>query len=184
MINRFLNHFVSCFGFSCTNDFNGSFVHANLLAITIPVAALSSFIESIMGLHGLTVLAFVSLVILELITGIVAAKGRGEKIVSHKFSRFGLKVFVWLTLLFITNSLRLEYDGEDDMLSRLTGGFFSWLHGSLFVYITLEYLISVLENVGSLTNEKSKKSLINTIIKKLNGFLGIEKYEKENNESN
>jgi hypothetical protein len=63
-------------------------------------------------------------------------------------------------------------------------GFFSWLHGTLFVYVTLEYLISVLENIGSLTNEKSKKTLITTIINKLNSFLGLEKSEKKSDETN
>ncbi len=184
MISRFLNHFVSCFGFECKQDFNDSIVHANLLTITLPVATISGFLESLMGLHGLTVLSFVILVILELITGISAAKSRGEKIVSHKFSRFGLKVFVWMTLLFITNSLKLEYINEKDFLSIISAGFFDWLHGSLFVYITLEYLISVLENLGSLTNEKSNKTLINAIINKLNSFLNLEKSEKKSDENN
>lgn len=178
MINKFFNYIVTNFGFSCTNDFNGSIVHTKLLAITIPVAGISSIVENVMGLHGLTVLAFVSLVILELITGLAASKSRGESIQSHKFSRFGLKVFVWMTLLFITHSLQLEYAGHTDLLSQMTGGFFSWLHGALFVYIILEYLISVLENLGSLTNEKSKKTLITAIIDKLNSFLGIEKSKK------
>lgn len=179
MLNKFLNHFVGCFGFSCTSDFNGSLVHSNLLMITLPIAAISSFVEEIMGLHSLTILAFVLLVILELITGIAASKNRGEKIVSHKFSRFGLKVFVWLTLLFITNSLRLEYEGQKDLLSTTTLGLFSWLHSALFVYVTLEYLISVLENVTSLTNKKNKKSLLNGIINKLKSFSIIEKEDKK-----
>ncbi len=184
MINRFLNHFVSCFGFTCKQDFGDSIVHSNLMPLTIPIAGISAFIESFIGLQGLTVFAFVVLVILELITGIVAAKARGEKIVSHKFSRFGLKVFVWMCLLFITNSVGLEYENHKDFLSKMGSGFFSWLHGTLFVYVTLEYLISVLENIGSLTNEKSKKTLITTIINKLNSFLGLEKSEKKSDETN
>lgn len=182
MINKFLNHFVNSFGFSCTNDFSGSIVHANLLSITLPLAGISAILESLMGLHSLTIIAFVVLVILELITGIAASRSRGEKIVSHKFSRFGLKVFVWMSLLFVTNSMRLEYDGHKDLLSVLSTGFFSWLHGALFVYITIEYLISVLENLGSLTNEKNKKTLITAIINKLNSFLKIEKNERKNEE--
>jgi len=170
MINRFLNHFVGCFGFDCTTDFNNSLIHSNFLMITIPVAAFSSMIENFLGLQGLTVLAFVVLVILELITGIVASKNRGEKIVSHKFSRFGLKVFVWLALLFITNSLKLEYDGHKDLLSITTLGIFTWLHDALFVYVTMEYLISVFENINSLTKTKSKKKFIDYIIDKLKNF--------------
>lgn len=179
MINRFLNHFVSCFGFSCTSDFNNSFVHSNLLMVTIPFAAISSVIEQIMGLHSLTIIAFTLLVILELITGMAASKNRGEKIVSHKFSRFGLKVFVWVTLLFITNSLRLEYDGHKDLFSVTSFSIFSWLHNALFVYITVEYLISVLENVTSLTKKKNKSKLIDLIIDKLKNFSINEKEDKK-----
>lgn len=182
MISRFLNHFVSCFGFSCTTDFNGSIVHANLLAITIPFAAISSVLENFMGLHGLTVISFIFLILLELITGLAASRSRGEKLESHKFSRFGLKVFVWMILIFITNSLRLEYDGHKDLLSLLANGFFSWLHSTLFIYVTLEYLISVLENLGSLTKEKNKKSLIAAILGKLNGILGIDRFNKDEDE--
>lgn len=170
---------VTNFGFDHISDFNDSIIHSKLLMLTIPVAAISGVVESIMGLYGLTVLAFVVLVILELVTGLAAAKSRGEKIESHKFSRFGLKIFVWMTLIFITHSLELEYSDNKDLLSVLTKGFFGWLHGALFVYVTLEYLISVLENLGSLTNEKSKKTLITAIINKLNGFLGLEKSNKK-----
>jgi len=179
MINRFLNHFVGCFGFDCTTDFNNSLIHSNFLMITIPVAAFSSMIENFLGLQGLTVLAFVVLVILELITGIVASKNRGEKIVSHKFSRFGLKVFVWLSLLFITNSLKLEYEGHKDLLSITTLGIFTWLHDALFVYVTMEYLISVFENINSLTKTKSKKKFIDYIIDKLKNFSPSEKEDKK-----
>lgn len=182
MINRFLNHFVSCFGFSHTTDFNCSIVHTKLLSFTLPIAAISSILENIIGLHGLTILGFVSLVILELVTGISASLNRGEKLESHKFSRFGLKVFVWMTLLFITNSLQLEYKGNTDLLSLMSAGFFSWLHSTLFIYITLEYLISVLENLGSLTKEKNKQTLITAIINKLNGILGVDRFNGKKEE--
>lgn len=179
MKNKLLNYLVSNFGFDHISDFNTSIIHSKLLMLTLPVAAISGAVEKFMGLHGLTVISFVLLVILELITGITASKSRGEKIESHKFSRFGLKIFVWMTLLFITNSLRLEYDNHNDLLSLLASGFFSWLHSTLFIYITLEYLISVLENLGSLTKEKNKNSLINAILGKLNGVLGIDRFNKD-----
>jgi len=183
MINRFLNHFVHSFGFSCTNDFNDSIIHTKLLTFTIPMAGFLTIIESLMGLQILTIISFVVLVILELVTGISASLSRGEKIESHKFSRFGLKVFVWMTLLFITNSAKLEYNGHEDIPSVLSKGLFTWLHETLFVYITLEYLISVLENLGSLSKEKNKKTLITSIINKLNNFLNIGKNGVKNEEN-
>jgi hypothetical protein len=57
----------------------------------------------------------------------------------------------------------------------LASGFFTWLHGTLFIYIVVEYLISVLENLGSITKEDENKTLVNLIVKKLNIFLKNEK---------
>lgn len=182
MISKFFNHLVNNFGFSCTGDFSNSIIHSNLLTITIPFAGLSALIETSFGLRNLTILAFVVLVTLELLSGLLASKIRGEKIVSHKFSRFGFKVFVWMVLLYVVNTMKIEYSEQGGSFSTLASGFFTWLHGTLFIYIVIEYLISVLENLGVITG-KSNDTLIMKIIKKLNGFLGDEK-NKEQNESN
>lgn len=170
MINKFLNFFVSSFGFECTSDFTDSMIHPKMLAITLPLAFISSTLELLLGLQSLTVIAFVILVTLELITGIVASKLRKEPIVSRKFGRFGLKVFVWLMLIFITNTMRIEYLNSEETFRSLASGFFTWLHGALFIYVIIEYLISVLENLGSITG-KSKDNLVKSIISKLNDLL-------------
>lgn len=178
MIRNFFNQIVCNFGFTCTGDFSNSIVHSKLMAITIPFAGVSAIAETIFGLHSFTIMAFAVLVVLELLTGLIASKVRGEQIVSHKFGRFGLKVLVWMTLLYITNSMRLEYIDNDTNFGGLASTFFTWLHGTFFIYITIEYLISVLENLGVITGD-SKRSLINTIINKLNSFLGNEKNKRK-----
>ena len=175
MISKFFNHLVNSFGFSCVTDFTNSIIHNKLLMITIPLASISALLETFLGLRSLTISAFVVLVILELITGLVASKKRGEEIVSHKFSRFGFKIFVWVSLLYIVNSFKLEYIPQNTNFGTLASGFFTWLHGTLFIYIVVEYLISVLENLGSITKEDHDKTLINIIVKKLNIFLKNEK---------
>ena len=179
MIRNFFNNIVSQFGFSCTEDFNDSIIHTKLMTVTLPFAGLSALFETIFGLHGFTIMAFAVLVFLELLTGLIASKVRGEAIVSNKFGRFGLKVLVWMSLLYVTNSMRLEYIDNDTNFGGLASTFFTWLHGTFFIYITIEYLISVLENLGVITGE-SKRSLINTIINKLNSFLGNEKNKRKN----
>jgi hypothetical protein len=180
MISKFFNHLVSSFGFTCTGDFSNSIIHSKMLLFTIPLASISGILEYFLGLRSLTISAFVVLVILELLTGLVASKKRGEEIVSHKFSRFGFKVFVWLTLLYIVNATRMEYSTQETNFSEIASGFFTWLHGSLFIYITVEYLISVLENLGSITNDNEHKTLIDIIIKKLNDLLKNEKFKEKN----
>jgi len=174
MINKFFNYIVVNFGFDCKEDFSNSIIHNNLLAITIPLAAISSVVESLLGLHSFTLVAFLSLIMLELITGLIASKVNNIKIESHKFSRFGLKILVWLTLIYISNTLIKEYNGEGGMLNSLGTVLFTWLHGTLFIYITLEYFISVLENLGVITG-KSNKTLIGSIKDKLYGFLKNDK---------
>lgn len=181
MISKFLNQIVSNFGFTCTSDFGNSIVHNKLLPLTVPIAGFSAVFETMLGLQNLTIIAFVVLIILELLTGLIASKVRGEEIISGKFGRFGLKVLVWMTLLYITNSMRLEYLKNESNFDSLASSLFVWLHGTLFIYIVLEYLISVLENLGVITGD-SKKSLINTIINKLNSFLGNEKNKRKDEE--
>ena len=174
MIRNFFNQIVCNFGFTCTEDFSSSIVHSKLLPLTIPVAGLSAFLETSLGLRSFTLIAFVVLITMELITGLIASKVRGEKIVSNKFGRFGLKVLVWMTLLYVTNAMRLEYLTGETNFSGLASGFFVWLHGTLFIYIVIEYLISVLENLGVITGD-NRNSLIKTIINKLNSFLKNDK---------
>jgi len=169
------NHIVTNFGFNDLTDFSNSLVHKtcpfsskSILLTMLPIAGISSVVETIFGLQGITVLAFVVLVTLELVTGLIASRSRGEAIVSKKFSRFGLKVFVWLSLLFVLNALKKEYHDEglfDGMASVL----FTWLHGTLFIYINLEYLISVLENLGIITG-KDNDGIIKMIKKKFKGL--------------
>lgn len=154
MVKKVINYVVSNFGFDDVSDFTNSLVHKNTMLLSIPFAGLSSIIETVFGLQGLTILAFVVLVTLELVTGLYASKVRGEAIVSNKFGRFGLKVFVWITLLFVLNSLKKEYH-DSGLFNGMANALFTWLHGTLFIYINLEYLISVLENLGVITGKNN-----------------------------
>ena len=178
MIRKFFSYIVTNFGFEDMTDFSGSLLHTKAMLLTIPVAGASAIAEHYFGLQTLTILAFVVLVTLELITGLTAAKVSGQKIESKKFGRFGLKVFVWVSLLFVINSLRLEYRGHEDTLGGLAFGLFNWLHGTLFIYINIEYLISILENIGVISG-KNNKGIIDVVKDKLKSFLGNGSNKKE-----
>jgi phage-related holin len=167
-MKKVIDYVVSNFGFKDITDFSNSLVHKNIMLLSIPVAGISSILETLFGLQGITILAFVILVMLELITGLIASKVRGEAIVSNKFGRFGLKVFVWLTLLFVLNALKNEYR-DDGVFDGMASMLFTWLHGTLFIYINLEYLISILENLGVITG-KNNDSIIKLIRDKFKGL--------------
>lgn len=179
MIRNFLNYVVNNFGFEDLSDFNTSLLHSKLMAFTIPFAGLSAFIETTFGLQSLTIFSFIILVILELITGLRASVILGKKIESKKFGRFGLKIFVWVSLLFVLNSLKIEYTLHEDAFGRIGYELFNWLHGTLFIYICIEYLISVLENLGTISGREND-TIIAVIRNRLKEFFG----KKDKNEKN
>lgn len=171
MIKNFFNYIVVNFGFNGINDFYSSTIHHNLTILTIPVTIVFSFIENLMGLQYLTLVSFGVLVLMEFITGISASKVKNIPIESKKFARFGLKLLVWISLIFIINSLKLEYKGKTDITGLMAFSLFSWLHGALYVYINLEYLISVLENLEVVSGNDAATSKLILIKKKLSSLI-------------
>lgn len=171
MIKNLLNSIVVHFGFNNVDDFYSSTIHYNLSIITIPGTILITFIEQLMGLQYLTLLSFGVLILMEFITGISASKIKNIPIESKKFGRFGLKLLVWISTIFIINSLKLEYKEKTDITGLMAYSLFSWLHGALYVYINLEYLISVLENLEVISGNDSATSKLSLIKKKLSTFI-------------
>lgn len=177
-MRHFFDILVQQFGYTSLSDFSDSFVHKNFLSIFIfiPISLCYNFAERYIGISWLGLTSFVCLITLELITGLMASKKLGKKIQSRKFSRFGLKIFVWLSLLFIVNSMAQEYMFKDD--SKIIYNAFYYLHTILFAYVNSEYLISVLENMSILTGKDNTK-LIRAVTNKFGVAFGIEKDERD-----
>jgi len=171
MIKNFFNYIVVNFGFSGVDEFYNSTVHYRLAILTIPFSLISSVIQMYTGLGYLTLVSFAVLVLMEFLTGIYASKIKKIPIESKRFSRFGLKLLVWILLIFIINSLKIEYSNKSDITSLMAHGLFTWLHGALYVYINLEYLISVLENLEVISGNDSATSKLMLIKNKISSFL-------------
>jgi hypothetical protein len=171
-----LDEFVSHFGFENMSDFVNSLVHPKLLLFTLPTTLLGfslfSFIEKWFGLSYMVFVAFIVVLFLELVSGLAASLIKGVKISSTRFSRFGLKVLVWMGLILVTNSFQLSYLGRTDIISKLTYNLFYMLHGLMVVYICIEYMISILENLSVITGNKENKFL-NFLKKKVDQWLGF-----------
>ena len=161
-----LDQFVLQFGFENLSDFFNSLVHPKLLLFTLPASILSfsilASLETWLGISSMAIIGFIVAVVLELVTGLWASIIKGTPISSRKFSRFGLKIFVWLGLLLITNSFHLSYVDQHDLLSEISEYFFYTLHNLLVIYIMTEYIISILENFATI-NGKSDSILISFI---------------------
>lgn len=174
-MKKYFDELVFNFGFDNYEGFLKSMFHNQLLAITIPISLISATVEVLFGLKFITLIAFVVLLSFELITGIVASRIKGQRISSRKFSRFGFKLFTWLIFLFILNVFKKEYEGQS-VISEV----FSWLHSSVIIYVSLEYLISVLENIDTITG--SDTSMLTRAMKnKIKTILGEDKDDAQNN---
>jgi len=171
-----LDEFVSHFGFENMSDFVNSLVHPKLLLFTLPTTLLGfslfSFIEKWFGISYMVFIAFIVVLFLELITGLAASLIKGVKISSKRFSRFGLKVIVWMGLMLVTNSFQTDYLGRTDIISKLTYNLFYTLHGLMVVYICIEYMISILENLSVITGNKENK-LLTFLKKKVDQWMGF-----------
>ena len=136
---------MSNFGFTDFADFFSSMVHAKLLFLTIPSSFLFfTFIEQWLGITSAIFMAFMVMAVLELITGLWGARAKGQRWSSKKFSRFGLKILVWLSLIMVAHSFASSYVDLAGIQNYIIYQIFYWLHGVLVVYISFEYVISIL----------------------------------------
>lgn len=118
-----------------------------------------------MGLEVVTVFAFVCLLTLELMSGLMASKVAGREINSRRMGRFGFKLFAYLMIFFIVWTVRNQYTEKP-----IIYGLFDWLHSTMFIYVCIEYLLSVLENVGEISG-KPKNYITGKVADKLREFL-------------
>ena len=173
-LSNALETVVTNFGFRSTSDFVGSIIHVKLMMVTLPIALLSSVIENYFGLHAITMIAFITLITMELITGIAASRARGIPLQSKRFSRFGFKLGIWMTIFFILQSMYLQYKDNS-----IIGGIYSWLHGSIFIYVSLEYLLSVVENLSVITGDNNN-AILNMIKNSVGKYLKAKENDVEN----
>lgn len=158
---------VDNFGFDGISDFVGSMVHTKLLLFTLPASFfLFSIVEQWLGISSAIFVSFGVMAVVELITGLWGARALKKKWSSRKFSRFGLKILVWLSLILVANSFKVSYEGLKGIQNIIIFQMFYWIHGTLVVYISLEYMISILENTSKITG-KGESRLVVFLKKKL-----------------
>lgn len=159
MVRELLNLLVGNFGFEDIGEFAHSLFHYKHLILTIPTAfSVSVFVQSVLGLSGSVLVAFLIVAILEIITGITASKVEGEKVSSKRFSRFLLKIGVYGSIIFLFHSLHAN--ALEAYIAGTGTGFmasiYSWLHIGVVLLVSIEYAISLLENIGRITGKKPK----------------------------
>lgn len=151
---KIINYIVTVLGFDGgTPEFWGSLINKESVLLNTTVAgagtAVAVFIGDKVGLDVGVVLAGSVLLFLEVVTGLWGSISKGIKFESKKFPRFGLKLFVWVALLYAFNALRLQYKDT----SMIAHGAYDWVHVFIVGYIFMDYVGSIIENLGKITGK-------------------------------
>ena len=134
--------FLNDWGFLNFQDMLQSTLHYKnfkpILALSITIGSISSYIDKFLGLEPLVFLAFCILLILEFITGIMASIREGKKIESRKFGRFAFKVFIYTIMISLVHIMNVNSEG------RIINKVYAFIYWVIFDYISLQLIISCL----------------------------------------
>jgi len=172
LMTNMLDNIVNQFGFENLHDFLTSMVHSKLFYLTIPASAvIFGMIEKWFGVSSAIFGAFVVMAVMELVSGIWGAIAQKKRLKSRKFGRFGLKILVWFSLIYVAHAFAQSYKEMEGFQANIIYQIFSWFHGVLMVYVSFEYIISILENLGKITG-KTNSRLIRFLNTRLDKVLG------------
>lgn len=176
-----LNNIVQSFQFENCYAFLCSLFPSVKYKATVKLLVLSTTLTTIaelMGLKTLTIVAFIVLCVLELVSGVYASVFiQKEKLQSIKASRFTIKLASIMIVFFVLNTFYLQYKDSNNLAST----FFEWLYLFVFCWFALEYLVSVIENIGKIYGQSTNKLVI-AIKGKFNKIFDIE--DTPTNEAN
>ena len=147
-------------GFTGITDLLTSLFRPNLGLILLVLSSLATFVEYTFGLKPFLFTALFILLVVELISGLLAAKLKGKKITSRKMQRFGVMLLIWFTLLMVLEAMIKQYVGK--MEEHIA----YYFHTTMVFYIMGIYFKSILENAESIwTNKINTKYLLAQLFK-------------------
>jgi len=160
---KIINQLLKDWGFLNVNDcVNSIFGHikTSTLGIGTMLGLTVATFEKIVGMDIAMYFAFLGLLGLELRTGILASKKKGEPYQSKKSGRFIFKGFVYTFILGIVNIFYVKL-GNSKM-----GFIYETIYWSILHLIVIQLLVSVFENLSKMGFAESS-----IVFKKINKIL-------------
>lgn len=149
-----IQRFLSTYGWATNKDFMLSLFPSakyGTMGGSISFAAVSAFFVQYLGISPALIPALVVILCTELWTGIRAStKMKKEKFESGKFSRFVIKLCVWMVLFYTAHSFMNEYRAQETLVQILAFTFFEVLKVFLMSLFLVENVTSILENLAVL----------------------------------
>ena len=168
-----MKHFFKIFEWNTGFEFLQSMVPSIKLKMTLSTVftgGVFGALSEAMGVQGTTVIAICVAMFAELVSGMYASIKRGENIRSGKFARFVVKAFVWLLMIFVVNAFCKEFAANK---APVLDTIMTWVRTAFLMTCFLEYMISINENMESITGKKSL--FIKLLKEKVNTFITGEK---------
>ena len=174
-----INYILKGFGFENWMDF----IKSSFGFISLKTSVFASFLaggvvtksEYLFGVEFMFLIAYVALILMEWISGVLASRSKGEKHRSRKLGRMIFKVFTYTFLLFILNQFARTTDFPSVMGFDLNP--FVWLYWIMVLIIIWQMVVSLLENFEQLGWQWASVAL-KVINKKFNDKLELN--EKNN----
>ena len=146
-------------GYDSITDFLQSCFHIlqwkPLLSFSMSFGTIAYFFERYIGLEPIVYLAFVSLLALELITGVrVSVVKKKEKFTSKRFGRFFIKIMAYTILIGIINIFKERLPTPE--ILGLKVEIYTWIYYTGLTWINSQLILSVFENFGKLGWSEAK----------------------------
>lgn len=140
------------FGYEGFADFWHSSFHPKSLHVVSLISGWLAFLavpfEEWIGMKPIVYLAFITLGVIEFITGIKAAIKERKKIKSRKISRMIIKLGTYTVLIALMNIFKNHL--EIPSVAGIEVDIYSWIYYAIVNLVVIQLLISVLENFGRL----------------------------------
>ena len=174
-----IQRFLTTYGWASNKEFMLSLFPSakyGTMGMNIGFASVSAFFVEYLGISPALIPALVIILGTELWTGIRASTTKKkEKFESGKFSRFVIKLCVWMVLFYTAHSFMNEYRGQETLVQILAYTFFEVLKVFLMSLFLVENITSILENLAVLDGKPKAayidktKELFNAFFKALKG---------------
>ncbi len=163
---RFFSKFLNTYGYENMSDFLLSVAPSFKYGLQVPavsLSALSAFVTQWLGLSPFLALAMLVTIFAEMRTGIRASRRQGIPFESFRFSRCIIKLFIWLTLIYVIHAFYRECQSQTDFLFNTVGVlFFCVVKFFVMTWFCIEHLTSILENLAVIDG-RPKDELINKV---------------------
>lgn len=161
-----MNTFLKLFAFNSPYDLMLSLLPSikyKTLLLVCSFSVFAAFVQSCFGFEVPMLIAILVALSIELVSGLAASQKRGEKIESLKFSRFALKIGIWLGVFYIVHQFTEHFINKNSITLEFI---FSWASNGFLMVFFCEYAISILENLACLQG-KERAHYIQLLINKI-----------------